>query len=263
MSTPKLTYAILEKLADAKAGHHLDLTQVSVARFGDDKSAIELGATVPFVARFALTATPAAIELLRSLHIKVIPVGGLVLGVNASGELESDLDVEIAADVPKWIADHYAFGFAVRGVDRSAFRPYRLSRVDEDDYPSFYPWIQEITTHAVRGELIDVEVDIEPRDPPVSARKRSVLTRSPVPVQLDQALVHLAFEVHGNYQSPASLANGEYWITLHSDHRPDLKLKLAVHDVSIEPAEPPVPDGLLDDRPYAKQVRAGKNQRTD
>ena len=267
MSTSKLSYAVLEKLADTKAGHNLELAQVSVARFADDRSPIELGVTVPFVARFSLLATTAAVKLLRAAGI-TLQAGDVVLRVNPSGEVESGPGVELAGDAPQWLADHYAFAFEVHGIDRSAFRPHRLSPVDEDDYPSFYPWIQEITTLAVRGELIDIELDIEPRDPPVRARKRIVLTRNALQVPMDQALVRLALEVDGDYQAPASLANGQYWIALHSDHQPDLKLRVAVHGIAVHaapgktaelppPDEPPPPPS--DDRGY-EPPRARRNQ---
>lgn len=235
----KLNYDLLQRLVDPHAQHRLDIVKIGITRFGDNKAEIHLGETVPFVANVKFVVNEASYALLKDRYPHIAR-GDTLFWINNRGEIKTDCDVEIDSDgVARWVADHYDFIFRVRGVDRTAFRPYRREPVDSDQFSTIEPWLQEINTLAVRGEVIDVDFDVKPK--PCDARpvRRAVLQRD-VAVRFDQAVLGLRLEIQGKCESVDKLKGGRYWISLHSDDDPDLKLSVLVETVRVVDAPRPV-----------------------
>lgn len=241
----QLNYQLLEKLVGVDADHCLKIVKIGVTRFGDDTSEIRLGETVPFVANVKFVVTEPAHRQLRG-DLGVV-IGETLFWINNRGEIKTDLEsapgvpIEVDSDsVARWVSDHFEFTFHVRGVDRSVFRPYRREPVSADQFRTVEPWLQEINTTAVRGEVIDIDFDVKPKLPDVRPVRKVLLSTDEVPALFEQATLGLRLEVHGRYDSVAKLKNGRYWIPLHSDDDPDLKLAVVVESVTeARPSTPP------------------------
>jgi hypothetical protein len=233
----QLNYELLEKLVDAHANHCLEVVKLGITRFGDDKSEILLGETVPFVANVKFVVTEASRARLRDQQ-RDLASGDTLFWINNRGEIKTDRDVEIDSDsVARWVGDHYDFTFRVRGVDRSAFRPYRREPVDVDQYATVEPWLQEIQTVAVRGEVIDIDFDVKAKAPGPRPVRKVLLSTREIPLLFEQARLGVRIEVQGNYEAVGKLARGRYRIALRSDDDPDLQLTLVVD--TVQPADAP------------------------
>ncbi|HEU4731718.1 MAG TPA: hypothetical protein VFT22_27670 [Kofleriaceae bacterium] len=227
----KLNYDLLDRLVDAHAHHNLDIVKVGVTRFGDDKAEIQLGETVPFVANVKFVVNERTYALLKE-HQLQIARGDTLFWINNRGEIKTDCDVAIDSDdIARWVDDHYEFVFRVRGVDRTALRPYRREPVDSDRFATVEPWLQEINTLAVRGEVIDIDFDVKPKTPEPRPVRKAVLSRSAIPAAFDQATLGLRLEIQGRCESIAKLKNARYSIALYSEDDPDLKLSVIVENV--------------------------------
>jgi hypothetical protein len=236
-----LNYECLLDIVNLDQGHHLEVVRRDVTRLGNTSSEIQLGQTVPFVATADFVLTDASN---RCLRIANCAAGTTLMTIDSSGVVRCPLpgipfDSRAAA---RWIAHHYDFKFHVRGLERSPFRPYSRDPVFEaDQHATIVPWIQEINTSSVRGDAIEIDFDVRPRlPPPGAAPRKPLLAKTKLPVVFDHgAGVKLELAVEGNYDSAQKLVGGTYWITLHSDDQPDLKLEVKVTSVEELPRKVP------------------------
>lgn len=237
----KLNYQILQCLVDPDSNHSLEIVKVAVTRFGDDRSEIQLGQTVPFVANVRFVLTARAQAQIKVEYGGLVGIGDPLFSINNRAEVVTEIEgLEIDADsVGRWISDHYDFTFHIRGIDQSPFRPYHRDTVDVEQFETVEPWLQEINTIAVRGEVIDLDFDVKAKAPhPRRTGSKALLSKSAV-VTFTEGELHLGLEIEGKYASVADLKNGRYWIALHSEDAPDLKLSVKVESVPVQPSPSP------------------------
>lgn len=147
---------------------YLDPTDVDVKRLRDDRSEIQLGDEVAFVATTAFRLTAEAMTALQDAHIDAEVFRDLgkedaLFSIGADGELVSS-SVPLDNDsVSQWIADHYDFQFLLNGAPHAAFGPVGRVRLSPDDATAVQrtlPWIQKLNTAAIKDDYIDVDVKL-------------------------------------------------------------------------------------------------------
>jgi len=234
----KLTYDLLERLVildDDDDSIELKVVTKGVSRLGGDdhdRTRIELGENVVFVASFELHITEDVYDLWENdLYLDKRDVGA-ILAIDKDGNVISPRGYEFDRDeIARWIGEHYEFIFRLTGLERAPFRPYRPQPVDAELYGTVYPWLQELNVISVVGDVIDIEFDARPRKrkPYVRDTELSTDTR----VGFDEAELRLAISVAGNRDALEKLRCREYWIDLRSDTDPDLKLKIKVEKITV------------------------------
>jgi len=164
----KLDYQVLDDLFNA---HHLflEVTNIDVRRLRDDRSEIQIGQEVAFVATAAFRGSPTAVKQLADrLDAHDLAAGDELLVIGPDAELRSD-KLEIDEDsVTLWLKDHYEFVFLLNGQPSDAFRNIGAVRVTTDvpaGHPQqmSLPWITRLNTAAVKDDYIDVDVQIVER----------------------------------------------------------------------------------------------------
>src|SRR5262249_23261874 len=109
----------------------------------------------------------------------------------------------------------------------------RRERVEADRFRTVYPWIQEINTLSLGGDLIEIEVSIVPvPHKKAHTTATSLLSLSDALLQFDDSEVLVQLAVEGNYPAAAALVKHNYFLTLHSDDGPDIRVAVAVGLVS-------------------------------
>lgn len=217
-----LNYQVLDGLFNDKL--FLEVTDVDVRRLRDDRSEIQLGQDVAFVATAKFRASNTAIKALADrLAASHLAAGDELLVIGPDAELRSD-KLEIDEDsVALWIKDHYDFAFLLNGSASDAFRklgPIRVATEIPADRPSqiTLPWITRLNTAVVKDDYIDVDVQISPRAPSSSPTKAANL------VLVNDFVVE---------RGPAKL---KAWLELNV--HPDLFDDLVHHDYLIDLAAP-------------------------
>lgn len=160
----KLNYAMLETLIQKAA---LEITNVDVKRLRDDRSEIQIGEDVAFVATASFRLTPLGATLLHKLPgSEQIAVGDELLMIGADAELRSETIAIDEDSVALWLAERYTFTFLLNGEARHLFRDVGRVRVNTKSPPSHptdlaLPWLKKLNTASVKDDYIEVDVRIE------------------------------------------------------------------------------------------------------
>ncbi|HET7505027.1 MAG TPA: hypothetical protein VFK02_28610 [Kofleriaceae bacterium] len=175
----KLNYQDLEdvRTADGMPPDWLEVTDVDVKRLRDDRSAIQPGDEVAFVATASFRVTQDAIAKLKetsgqstSIYDDLIP-GDELLVIGPDAELRSEKVAIDEDSVALWIAEHYAFTFLLNGREHAAFDEVGRIRVTTNS-PTTHkprlalPWIRTLNTAEIKDDYIDVDVRIGVPPPP-------------------------------------------------------------------------------------------------
>jgi hypothetical protein len=163
----RLTYQVLDDLFTT---HNLyfEVTNVDVRRLRDDRSEIQLGQDIAFVATAAFRASATLTKVLAErLAANHLAAGDELLVIGPDAELRSD-KLELDEDsVALWLKDHFEFTFLLNGVKTDAFRSLGEIRVATPvstgrQSQLVLPWIRLLNTAAVKDDYIDVDVQITP-----------------------------------------------------------------------------------------------------
>jgi len=228
----KLDYQVLDDLF--KANHlFLEVTNVDVRRLRDDRSEIQLGQEVAFVATAAFRASSSAVKHIgERLDARDLAAGDELLVIGPDAELRSD-KLEIDEDsVTLWLKDHYEFTFLLNGQTSEAFRNIGAVRVTTDvpaGHPQqmSLPWITRLNTAAVKDDYIDVDVQII--ELPVTAvslpPKELVLINDFVEDGVQTRRLAARLEMHVHPDLIEHVIGQRYFVALDAPGR----LRLAVH----------------------------------
>jgi hypothetical protein len=176
----KLTFEILDSLGDP-----FDVTNVDVKRLRDDRSEIQLGQEVAFVATASFRVTPdARTKLASALPDAALADGDELLAIGSDAELRSDLPID-EDSVARWIHKHYRFDFVLNGKCSPALRPFGPITVKADDPGKtadelVLPWLTKLSTIQVKDDYIDVDVQISERDPTSNTGSSNAVIRGTV-----------------------------------------------------------------------------------
>ena len=166
--------------------NYLEPTDLDVKRLREDRSEIQLGDEVAFVAAVAFRVTSQGAAELTGATTTTGPTTGpqglqilkdlskedILFSIGPDGEIVSS-SVPLDNDsIAQWIANTYDFTFQLNGSHHPAFGPVGRVRIAPEDAPGTksripLPWIQKLNTAAVKDDYIDVDVKIEPRASPV------------------------------------------------------------------------------------------------
>jgi len=242
MTTPAqctLNYELLTEIVDLDKGHHLEVNAVEVTCLRDVSRGIAIGDILPFVAvtQFLLTRDNTLSRKIPNCEHKTV-----LMYIDERGAVKSDIagvDLD-ATSVARWIAEHFRFDFKARGSERSQFVQCERAAVI-DEHTTYLPWIQEINTSSLRGASLDVDFTVTAKAPPVTGTKSQALlkvVKDGLELRFDDACVLLQLRVFGNYASAEDLELNRYWLTLHSDTKPDLRVAVDIVDVEPRYAAP-------------------------
>jgi hypothetical protein len=161
-------------LLDQLVPSMLEITNVDIKRLRDDRSEIQLGDEVAFVATATFRLTADGVGALKrnvpAVATRELAAGSRLFSIGADAELSSELLTVDEDSAARWLADHYDFAFLLDGAPHGPFRPVGQIRVPPDDQPSSsftrevaVPWIQKLNTAAIKGDYVDVDVQISPK----------------------------------------------------------------------------------------------------
>jgi hypothetical protein len=246
-----LTSKLLDAILDTDGKPELTVEADEVLRFDDDTSReLQLGQSEALVATADFRLTTSGLAALVAANQSELKSdlakanAEPLFSIDNTGEITTTLPFKIDDSVTTWLAAHYDFNFRIRGVERAPFAPYRRERVDADKYRTIYPWLQVVNTLAVRGDLIEIEVSIDPVSRKRPRARGALLTKGDWLVPFDDNDLIVKLVVEGNYDTASQLVKHNYWITLHSDDGPDLRVAVNVGivakpDATTSPTTPP------------------------
>jgi hypothetical protein len=174
----KLNYTLLDRLLDTPEGVGLEVTDIDVKRLRDDRSEIEFGQDIAFVATGSFRLTHAGRDILGRIQaFNDVAVGTELFAIGPDAELRSQAIAIDEDSVALWLADRYGFKFTLNGKDSDLFHEVGQVRLrtkvpgphHEPDAPVALPWIRKLNTAVVKDDYIDVDVVIDEPDtgPPV------------------------------------------------------------------------------------------------
>lgn len=225
----KLNFDILDRLE-----HPLEVTNVDVKRLRDDRSEIQLGQEVAFVATASFRVTPEAQTALGPLVPNAaLAVGDELLVIGSDAELRSDLPID-EDSVARWIDKHYKFDFVLNGKPSPALRAFGPITVKTDDAGTtddkfVLPWLVKLSTIQVKDDYIDVDVQISEPGQTSSQGSSDAVFRGQVatpkldPVTASQTggegplVVELALELVAASSDLATLAGQTFRVGLIAD----------------------------------------------
>jgi hypothetical protein len=190
----KLDASTLYTLFKQPINNYLETTDIDVARLRDDRSEIQLGDEVAFVATVSFRVTSLGASTLASavqgglgVLLRDLAKEDVLFSIGADGELVSS-NVPLDNDsVAQWIADNYVFGFQLNGARHAAFGPVGRVRLSPDDtkpaHSRALPWIQKLNTAAIKEDYIDVDVKLE-LAPPTTTATAAAYVEYVVPYQI-------------------------------------------------------------------------------
>jgi hypothetical protein len=179
----KLTYEALDHLV-AGGQINLDITNVDVKRLRDDRSEIQLGQEVAFVATAAFRINGDGLTALKAAAPKGalsnLAAGNELLVIGTDAELRSE-HCEIDEDsVALWLHDRYKFKFTLNGKHRDdgrdVFTPMgqvhiKTGSPEQHPHKLALPWLTKLNTAEVKDDYIDVDVRIEESEPDASHKQ--------------------------------------------------------------------------------------------
>jgi hypothetical protein len=243
----KLDATTLYALFKGSLTNYLEPTDIDVKRLRDDRSEIQLGDEVAFVATAAFRVTSLGAGVLAGAQtglqvLRDLAKEDVLFAIGADGELVSS-NVPLDHDsVSQWIADNYHFAFLLNGAQHAAFGPVGRVRLNPDDNKAsqsrMLPWIQKLNTAAIKEDYIDIDVKLEPpATPPVHVA-------SFVEYELDYRV-----RTSANTAAPAARMVLRVPVTqlteraLHiplDDHPDGVRLQILFDDAKSHPVLPPV-----------------------
>jgi hypothetical protein len=164
----KLTYEVLNEIVHASEGAEaIEVVNVDIKRLRDDKSDIQPGDEVAFVATGSFRlADPNTTVLDRLMgHGLDIAVGDELFAIGPDAELRSKKLPLDEDSVALWLAQNYKFTFLLNG-DEGAFGPLGPVRITtpspaSHDAVLVLPWLQKLNTAAVKDDYVDVDIRID------------------------------------------------------------------------------------------------------
>jgi hypothetical protein len=254
-----LNYDILKTIAvDSMKNPRriLEVTDVDVSRLRDDRSEIQIGDEVAFVAAatFRLTVEGAgSLQAMAIADAATLVVGGELLVIGPDGELTSDVLPIDEDSVSLWLAEHYSFTFLLNGADNGPFVPINRIRVKPGSSPHNkpkleLPWLRKLNTALVKDDYIDVDVRIDDSDPstnrPGPAAWRSAIAFKPS--DMNRSVVIASLVLDGSDAAIAKLGGKTIHVPLDgcSNLADDVRLAITFeHKDSVSGGEalPPPP----------------------
>jgi hypothetical protein len=172
----KLDATTLYTLFKTPISNYLEPTAIDVTRLRDDRSDIQLGDEVAFVATAAFRVTSLGASTLASavpgglqVLLRDLAKEDVLFSIGADGELVSSTVPLDNDSVAQWVTDNYDFAFLLNGARHAAFGPVGRVRLSPDDTKAMQsrtlPWIQKLNTAAIKEDYIDIDVRLEPAPP--------------------------------------------------------------------------------------------------
>jgi hypothetical protein len=257
----KLTYEVLNEIVHASEGAEaIEVVNVDIKRLRDDKSDIQPGDEVAFVAtgsfRLAEPGTT-VLDRLRGRGLTDIAVGDELFAIGPDAELRSKKLPLDEDSVALWLAQNYKFTFLLNG-DEGAFGPLGPVRITtpspaSHDAALVLPWLQKLNTAAVKDDYVDVDIRIDsvapaalPPPPPAPIALVLPEVTTSVTSGAQRFDVSLAVTAEITAQSAAQLVGATMQLPLKTQHPDgDIVLVFTVKGVTSTPFAAPPPSTAI------------------